>query len=233
MTLTVGSLFAGIGGIDLGLERAGMRTVWQVERDEWCRRVLAKHWPQIERYEDVRDIRWSDVRPADVLCGGFPCQPFSSAGKRQGLQDARWLWPAFRDAIDAIRPRYVVIENAPTLVHSPAFVVLLSDLSALGYDAEWTQLRASAIGAPHPRARTWIVAYTDVCRKSDSAEHDEAPILPQVRPEIRRWPDSPGRVGVDDGLPNRVDRIRGLGNAVVPQVAEWIGRQIMCHASTR
>src|SRR4051812_1350475 len=113
---TFGSLFAGIGGIDLGLERAGWRGRWQVEYEPFCQRVLAKHWPDVTRYGDIHVVDWSRVEPVDLIAGGFPCQPWSSAGSRRGLDDDRWLWPEFERAVRHLRPRYVLVENVPGLL---------------------------------------------------------------------------------------------------------------------
>ena len=115
MTLTVGSLFTGIGGIDLGLERAGMRVLWQVEIDDWCRRVLAKHWPDVERFADVRDVGAHNLAPVDVICGGFPCQPVSTAGKQRGRADERWLWPEFARIVRGLPPARLAEAFAGTL----------------------------------------------------------------------------------------------------------------------
>ena len=101
---TFGSLFAGIGGLDLGLERAGWRCRWQVELDPFCERVLAKHWPDVRRYGDIRSVG-ADLAPVELICGGFPCQPVSHAGKRRAQADARWLWPEFARVVRAVRPR--------------------------------------------------------------------------------------------------------------------------------
>jgi DNA-cytosine methyltransferase len=194
--MTVGSLFAGIGGFDLGFERAGFEIRWQVEIDPFCRSVLAQHWPDVRRYEDVRQvvgdtdksdsgrdecqrIAWSEgsatgsasaaisrsrhaLEPVDVICGGFPCQPHSLAGRRGGSADERDLWPQFARLIRELGPRWVVAENVPGLLSSDAgrfFGTVLRDLAACGYDAEWDCLPASAFGAPHRRDRVWIVAY--------------------------------------------------------------------------
>ena len=189
---TFGSLFAGIGGLDLGLERAGMTCKFQVEIDPYCRAVLEKHWPNVPRWDDAttfppdaagarcgsgqpesgrsirdetrrskpkrRDRRW-DV---DLICGGFPCQPVSQAGRRLGIADARWLWPEFARILGVLRPRYALVENVPGLLaanHGDAMSAILGDLAALGYDAEWTSVPAAAVGAPHLRWRVFIVAY--------------------------------------------------------------------------
>jgi len=111
MTLTVGSLFSGIGGLDLGLERAGMNVIWQSEIDPYASRVLAKHWPEVPNHGNIKNIRWGEIVSPDVICGGYPCQPFSTAGKRQGTDDPRHLWPWVREAISELRPRYAILEN--------------------------------------------------------------------------------------------------------------------------
>ena len=157
--LTVGSLFAGIGGFDLGLERAGMRVRWQVEIDPYCQRVLAKHWPDVTRYGDIRVVDWSTVEPVDLLCGGFPCQDISLAGKGAGLTGERsGLWFEYAKAIEVLRPSYVLIENVSAL-RSRGLDQVLGSLAALGYDAEWHCIPACAVGAPHRRDRVWVVAY--------------------------------------------------------------------------
>ncbi len=155
---TFGSLFAGIGGIDLGLERAGWRGRWQVEYEPFCQRVLAKHWPDVTRYGDIHDVDWCEVEPVDLIAGGFPCQPVSVAGKRLGQDDVRWLWPEFARAIRALRPRYVLVENVPGLLVRGMGDVL-GDLADLGYDADWDRVAASDVGAAHRRQRIWIVAH--------------------------------------------------------------------------
>src|SRR3990167_11506977 len=128
--MRVGSLFSGIGGIDLGLERVGMEIVWQVEIGEYEREVLARHWPNARRYGDIREIDPSELERVDLLCGGFPCQPFSHAGRRAGVADDRWLWPQFIRFIRALRPCYVLVENVPGLFDG-GFDAVLSELAAL------------------------------------------------------------------------------------------------------
>jgi len=159
---TFGSLFAGIGGIDLGLERAGWTCRFQVEWDAFCQRVLAAHWPDVPRYGDITTVDWSGVERVDLLAGGFPCQPVSGAGKKQAQADARWLWPEFARAIRALRPRLVLVENVPNLLAvngGSAFGDVLGDMAACGYDAEWDCIPAAAVGALHDRDRVFIVAY--------------------------------------------------------------------------
>ena len=307
--MRVGSLFSGIGGLDLGLERAGMEIVWQVEVDEWCRRVLARHFPNAVRYGDVRAVKGAyaladanstglaigqeqedfggDLRDegsaiatsrlgeVDLICGGFPCQPVSHAGQRKGDADERWLWPEFRRVIREVRPEWVLVENVPGLLSIDAgrlFGLVLSDLAALGFDAEWDSIGAADVGAPHLRKRVFIVAHAagngriggqrgkenllpqigqperaDQQRKQREhrAGENGEPSNPQRNrlEESRFFGVSPGEtdavadgswwavepdVGrVAHGVPSRVDRLKGLGNAVVPQVAEHIGRLIL------
>ncbi|HEX3778168.1 MAG TPA: DNA cytosine methyltransferase [Pseudonocardiaceae bacterium] len=162
--LTVLEPFAGIGGLSLGLERAGIRVVGQVEIDPFCRRVLARHFPEVPRHDDVRTaITWwqSQPRPrVDIVAGGFPCQPFSDAGLRRGILDERWMWPAMAALVRHVRPRYVLVENVAALVRAAdAFGIVLGDLAALGFDAEWSVLHATEFGAPTPRERVYLLAY--------------------------------------------------------------------------
>lgn len=262
--LTVGSLFSGIGGLDLGLERAGMRVIWNAEVDPYCCRVLKKHWPDVPNLGDVTAIDWSSVERPDVICGGYPCQPFSLAGGRAGEDDARHLWPYVSDAVRVLRPRYALLENVAGHL-SLGFGRVLGDLAEIGYDAEWDCIPAAAIGAPHQRDRVFVVAYPEGQRcewsmpgaspsfgalpqglgpvadansspRDGSRSASEAlPGLPPVERLGRRssstnrraWPSEPDVGRVAYGVPSRVDRLRGLGNAVVPQVAEHVGRLIL------
>ena len=304
-----GSLFCGIGGFDLGLERAGMQCAWQVEIDPYATKVLAKHWPDVRRHADVctfppEEGNWE----VDVICGGFPCQDISYAGKGAGLAGARsGLWYEFARIIGQLRPRYVVVENVAALL-TRGMGEVLGTLASLGYDAEWHVIPASAVGAPHRRDRVWIVAYADgrqvrgvnadsgdgetvsqqgpqrivrggggrddvadarrehgdggagvegaSCRqakeRSKEVHHSErcrevgdVPDAAVSRLEKRQgqpsharqelptverggwWPTEPDVGRVAHGVPSRVDRLRCLGNAVVPQVVELIGRAIM------
>jgi len=293
MELTFGSLFAGIGGIDLGLERVGMECRWQVEIDPWCRRVLAKHWPDVRQYTDVRRVGYSILEPVDLICGGFPCQDISVAGKRAGIEGERsGLWTDFARIVRVLRPRYVLVENVANLL-AGGIERVLADLAESGYDAEWDCIPAAAVGAPHRRDRVYLVAHsrglgtrqqeprpereTAAVVADDGAEgyvahaggqgleerqvlrRDMGKELPATQrggysaavadshqqrtqvpppgiftaeqvPECNGWWATEPAVGrVAHGVPNRVDRLRGLGNAVVPQVAEFIGRLIVEH----
>jgi DNA (cytosine-5)-methyltransferase 1 len=239
--VTFGELFAGIGGFSLGLERAGMKCAWQVEIDPYARAVLNKHWPDVPRHDDVRTFppththtHTQDFR-VDLICGGFPCQDISNAGDKKGLLGHRsGLWKEFARIIGEIRPRYVVVENVSALL-SRGMGAVLGDLSSLGYDAEWHCIPAAAVGSPQFRDRVWIVAHPSCRRLSGGPErHREGQI-------VKRWDDADGLAmgqrrardarswvrRADHGIPSRVDRLRCLGNAVVPQVVEVIGRAIL------
>jgi DNA (cytosine-5)-methyltransferase 1 len=159
MSLTIGSLFSGIGGLELGLERAGLGpVVWQVECDPFALQVLEKHWPDAERYQDVRSV-CAELAPVSVICGGFPCQDISNAGKREGIEGKRsGLWSEFARIVGVVRPRFVVVENVSALL-GRGMGVVLGDLAALGYDATWDCIPAQAIGAPHRRDRLFVVAW--------------------------------------------------------------------------
>jgi len=166
--LAIGSLFSGIGGLELGLEHAtGGRVCWQVERDAWCRDVLAKHWPDAVRYDDVCTV--NGLPAVDLICGGFPCQDVSLAGKRAGFAGERSsLWREYRRIIADVGPRLVFVENVPGLLTADdgwAFGEVLGDLAALGFDATWDMFRASDVGAPHRRERLFLLAYRNSERR--------------------------------------------------------------------
>lgn len=238
--MNVLSLFAGIGGLELGLERAGMTTVGQVELDPFCRSILARHWPDVPRHDDVRTApQWwlSQRRPAvDVVAGGFPCQPFSNAGHKRGVADERWGWPWMRDVIDAVRPRYIVIENVAALLRdTEAFSILLSDLSNLGFDAEWDVVSACSVGAPHTRRRLFVVAYADGSNGQSrmGSVVDRQGTLQGRDHRARTWRHQVDRAleaSRGDGRDANgvsVEMVHALGNAVVPAVAEFLGRSIL------
>lgn len=236
------SLFSGIGGMDLGLDRAGWTCVGQVELDPFCRSVLARHWPEVPRHDDVRTcVDWwrGAARPAvDLVCGGFPCQPVSTAGARLAQDDPRWLWPHMARVIGTIRPAYAIMENVPGLF-TAGFGDVVGDLAALGYDAEWGVLSACAVGAPHSRERVFIVAYAhgvdwrpaEPCLVLAGPETPSSSVgaSGRGRGDGSHWNVEPGMGRVVDRIPNRMDadRLRGLGNAVVPQVAQFVGEQLL------
>jgi DNA (cytosine-5)-methyltransferase 1 len=170
--LRIGSLFSGIGGLELGIEWAtGAKTVWNCEMDTFCRKVLAKHWPDATQYEDVKNIDAS-VEPVDIITGGFPCQDLSIAGKQAGLSGERsGLWHEYARIIRELRPRFVFVENVPALrnfVSDGGLGRVLGDLAESGYDAEWDCVPAAAVGAPHVRDRIFILAWRrDVADAAD------------------------------------------------------------------
>ena len=340
MRLTVGSLFSGIGGLDLGLERAGMEVIWQSEIDTYACKVLSKHWPEVVNHGDIKKINWQEIERPDVICGGYPCQPFSTAGKRRGEEDPRHLWPWVREAISELRPRYAILENVRGHL-SMGGLSVIGELATIGYDAEWRIVSAASVGANHRRDRIVIVAYpndtrphraqintaeigldalggvggcrTDVadpdCEQLNGRGHRDSKTTPKqwetlqvkvdrgssnrhvANPDSERlegqrpkqqttglardsqeesipndecqrhgqyrvttdagqedsrgvyhsrgeawydgwqwWETEPDVGRVANGIPSRVDRLRGLGNAVVPQVAEVIGRLVISHA---
>lgn len=156
------SLFSGIGGFDLGFDRAGMECAGQVEIDDYCRRVLAKHWPDVPRMSDVREVKGDEFGTVDIITGGFPCQDVSVAGRRAGLAGERsGLWFEFHRIIDSVKPRWVVIENVPGLLSSNGgrdFAVILRGLVECGYGVAWRILDAQYFGVAQPRRRVFIVA---------------------------------------------------------------------------
>jgi len=290
MPLTFGSLFAGIGGIDLGFERAGMVCKWQVEIDPYSQKVLAKHWPNVRRHDDIRTWPQPDTERVDVICGGFPCQDISYAGKGAGLTgDRSGLFYELMRVVRDMGPRFVVLENVAALLTRGVDSVLGS-LASLWCDAEWHCLPAAAFGAPHIRDRLFIIGSRDradpdsrgvrvqgrratereergnqeasgqrqrVRADAESVGDDVADATNADRREdgcaataggtehgrqfggafgraIPRddwWANEPAVGRVADGVPRRVDRLRGLGNAVVPQVAQWIGARIVAAAN--
>ena len=240
--MTFGSLFAGIGGMDLGLERAGMECRWQVEIDLYCQAVLRKHWPNVPKFGDIKTLTGAELEPVDLIAGGFPCQPVSHNGHQRLTEDERWLWPEFARIVRVLRPGRVLLENVSNLF-AAGMQLVASDLASMGYDAEWGCIPASAVGAPQRRERAFIVAYSD--RIGFKAGERVFAGLPQSGLDQETWGNvssrgASGRVlpipdpavyGVADGFPSELDAIRAFGNAVVPQVAEFIGRRIMERAA--
>jgi len=186
MTLTVGSLFSGIGGLDLGLERAGMNVIWQSEIDPYACRVLSKHWPEVINHGNIKEINWQEVEKPDVICGGYPCQPFSTAGKRRGEEDPRHLWPWVRTAISELRPRYAILENVRGHL-SMGGLSVIGELANIGYDAEWRIVSAASVGANHRRDRVIIVAYPNDTRGGTSTSGTDR----NGTQEIEEWQHEP------------------------------------------
>lgn len=239
-----GSLFSGIGGFELGLERSipNLETVWQVEQSKFCQKVLRKHWPNASIYDDVRSVGKHNLEPVDIICGGFPCQDISAAGKQGGIYAERsGLWWEMHRIISELRPRVAVLENVPNLV-TLGLREVLGSLSEIGYNAEWTIVSAGQFGAPHMRKRVFIVAYSAIFNDQEQAINA---VKMEQRQEIygsrsrnskagrihaadywRKQQRPSGICSMDDGIPDRLAQLRALGNAIVPQCSEWVGRKI-------
>jgi len=274
--IKIGSLFSGIGGFELGLERAipGSSSIWQVEQNKYCQQVLKKHWPDSIIYDDVRTVGKHNLQQVDIICGGFPCQDISTAGKKGGIHAKRsglW-WEMFR-IIGELRPRVAVLENVPNLI-TLGMSEVLGSLASIGYDSEWSIISAKEFGAPHLRKRVFVVAYSNSDRSRQTrnggidSEFDISPRgkkIQQGRSQKQNISDTYGSFsqrnrisfrmekkklhtnnsfyhtgstyweeteapspicGMDDGIPNRLDKLRAIGNSIVPQCSEWIGGKI-------
>ena len=235
------SLFTGIGGIDLAAEWAGFETVGQCEWADYPTKVLEKHWPDVARWRDVREFtadkfrEQTGIKEVTLLSGGFPCQPHSLAGKRQSSSDERDLWPEYRRIIGEIRPKWILAENVRGLLTSESgrfFRGILRDLSDLGFDVGWCTYPAVWVGAIHRRERVFIIAHADSSRRNrwsgDTIKHNEKNpkrgegsnrhfknLLESFNPD--RWEAEPVVLRKNIRVPNGMDRLKCLGNAVVPQ----------------
>lgn len=253
--LRIGSIFSGIGGLELGLERAGVgHTVWQCECDPYALRVLAKHWPTAQRFDDVRHV--DACAPAvDLICAGFPCQDISYAGLNAGLTGERsGLFFELMRCVRALRPKLLVLENVAALLGRGMGDVLAA-LASCGYDAEWDCIPAQAVGSPQLRDRIFIIGV--LADHACGGQQDKARAVDaraQVPPSDRvrsggggvaggwpalgqsswpvggAWVPEPSVGRVAHGVPNRLDRLRCLGNAVVPQVAMAVGQRVLAVA---
>lgn len=255
--LRVLDLFSGIGGFSLGLERAGLKTVAFCEITAFCRRKLARHWPEVPCYDDARTLSAerlaADGIAVDVICGGFPCQDLSKAGGRQGLAGKRsGLWFEFLRLIDECKPKAVVIENV-TRLRAHGLEVILRGLAAIGYDAEWHCIPAAHAGAPDIRDRLWIIAYPQHSNSDrigphpasidfegsaelrDQQDRVPGPVLSSLPRRGERlgsgtygqWRPEPRIRRVVERSPEVVDRLKALGNTVKPIIPELIGRAIL------
>lgn len=244
---TVIDLFSGIGGFALGLHRAGFQTVQFCEVNPFCQKVLQKNFPGIPIHDDIRTLRWSGPRPF-LVCGGFPCQDISVAGTGSGLAGKRsGLWSEMLRVVREAKPSWVITENVPALRTRGADQVL-SDLEEADYTAEPLVVGAWAVGAIHKRQRVWVVAHANGIRLQERSPHrlNGVPVGQAwsaakgkqgwermecwLKQTVRAgdWSEPPSPVlGVDDGVPARVDRITALGNSVVPQIPELLGRWIL------
>jgi DNA (cytosine-5)-methyltransferase 1 len=292
MPMTFGSLFAGIGGFDLGLERAGMVCKWQVERDPYALAVLQRHWPHVTRWGEIETFPHGDPQlwNVDLICAGVPCQPVSVAGKQKGTSDGRWMWGECLRVVATLCPRFFVAENPSAILSDDrgrTFAGILAAIQEAGYDVQWQTIAAGDFGAPHRRERVFLVAWKNagvdfmpVLRElplHDSRDArsrlrlpadrgvDARPVqaspamadadgqglqgavlehsgegLPRPRRGARRdeeqelpeaaggwWEIEPDVGRVAHGVSSRVDRLRCLGNSVVPQITEALGRAIL------
>ncbi|KKL45276.1 hypothetical protein LCGC14_2357280, partial [marine sediment metagenome] len=229
-------LFSGIGGFALAAQAVGWQTIGFCEIDPYCQRVLRRHWPDVPIYDDVRTLSGNAVGHVDIITGGFPCQDISWAGPGDGIGGKRsGLWGEYGRIIGEIRPRLVVVENVAALL-SRGMGVVCGDLARIGYDAEWSTVSACSVGAPHMRPRVFIVAYPNgVYGRSgfwNTAVQKDWTIqavddLKSSRINWRARLANPSELyGGADGLPNGPHRNRGIGNAIVPKVAETIFRGI-------
>ena len=284
-------LFSGIGGFSIGLERAGFETVAFCEIEEYPRAVLKRHWPNVPVYGDIKQLTGEQLRAdgivPDVICGGYPCQPFSVAGRQRGEQDERHLWPEMLRLIRECRPRWVVSENVSGHIKLGLDEVLAS-LEAEGYTVWTFIIPACAVNAPHKRDRLWIVAHADSEGQSDGSQHEQRLAVgntgscgcsgfdgrrsgqepqngctqssgglvshasasglqgnvwqgqtgsegqPEGHLAQRGWWEFEPNVGrVANGVPARSHRIKGLGNAVVPQIPQMIGQTILAFEAER
>lgn len=217
MELTHLSLFSGIGGIDLAAEAAGFRTIAFVEQDRYCQAVLRKHWPDVPIFDDVRKVtvdvlKAHGITRVDLVSGGFPCQPFSVAGKRKGADDDRYLWPEMARVIREIRPRWVLGENVPGLLSIDSgrvFGGVVRDLAQMGYRVGWCVYGAGHVGAPHLRKRVFVVAYATGTgwREFDAPAEPEGLEFGSGRSPAARLHGrgEPGVGGDTDGLPSWLD----------------------------
>jgi DNA (cytosine-5)-methyltransferase 1 len=229
--VTVLDLFSGIGGFSLGLESVGMETVAFCEQDGYARRVLKKHWPTTWIYEDIKTLtakrlKADGIGPVDLVCGGFPCQDISCAGKGAGIEGSRsGLWSEMHRIIREVRPHWVIAENVPALRSRGADRVL-SDLETAGYTPWPLVVGAIHAGREHHRKRIFILAYSErFGRKWNRWSGRKTTKHSSLR--IRQLSDQSEPSRMADGVPARVDRLRCLGNAVVPQVVAMIGQAVL------
>lgn len=226
--MRIGSLFSGIGGLELGVEAAlGAKTIWQCEIDPFCRDVLRKNWPSSKIYEDIKNMNLQQIDKVDLICGGFPCQNISSANhiSREFLNGEKSrLWESFREIIEIVQPSYVVVENVAQYWEKWVPTVRI-DLYRRGYTSLPVFMSAADVGAPHKRKRCFVMAYSNRKGKSLCAINAKmASTQENARFFENYWRDAFfGSVRLDDGVPGGMDAIRALGNAVVPQVSYQIG----------
>jgi DNA (cytosine-5)-methyltransferase 1 len=228
--LRIGSLFSGIGGLDLGLERSGLgKVIWNAEILPRCRKILKKHWPEAKQFINIKEVTKESADSVDLLCGGFPCQDISRAGKQEGIAGSKSkLWKEYYRVIQELRPKLVIIENVSDLIRL-GLADILQDLAQIGYDAQWSCLSACTVGHTHTRERMFIIAYSYEDGESALRIDEALSRMQEISNDIRNeYQNSPLDLRVFDGIPKRLDRSRleMCGNAVVVQCAELIGRAL-------
>ena len=279
-------LFSGIGGFSLALERVGFKTIGFCEIDPYCRLLLQKHWKGVTIHNDIKKLEAKDIsKPVDILTGGFPCQPYSVAGKQKGTDDNRYLWPDMFRIIKEVKPTFVIAENVRGIINiqnGMVFETVCSDLEAEGFEVQSFIIPAAGVGAPHKRERVWIVGYSKhngsltskierrntetstrtqegtnttlepkgtsgsrnnvtmentrrkLYERPSVGEKNEDETRKEITDQHQRssstswgsWQSEPNVGRVANGVPQRAHRLRGLGNAIVPQIAEEIGKAI-------
>lgn len=234
MTVKYGEVFAGLGGLSLGFDNAGMVCKWQVEIDEYCQRVLNKHWPTVPKFLDIRTVSAQQLAWVDVICGGFPCQDISDAsrGRGGGINGGRsGLWREFKRIVETLEPTGVVVENVDGAAWRQWLPVVRRDLHTIGYASLPLRLRASDFGAPFKGSRIFVIAKTYRKGESISQVHAQmAELCRTARPVWQDWGQpTPRALGVANWIPNRMERLKGCGNAAMPVMAEFAAR-LMCAA---
>ena len=241
--LKVLDLFSGIGGFSLGLERTGgFETVAFCEIDKYCQEVLRKNWPGVQIYDDIRSLEYGGA--VDVICGGFPCQDISVGGKREGISGERSsLWYSMLETISVVRPKYIILENVDAL-RRRGLSEVLTGLAEIGYNAEWHSIPASRVGCLHKRERLWIIGYphssdasnerstylynTEKWQTEEGIENWQNMLNELGAGDVTQWAGSYSRARrILDEIHNRTHRLKALGNAIVPQVAQIIGNAIL------
>lgn len=235
-------LFSGIGGFSLGLHRAGYETIAFCEIDTHCQKVLKKNFPGIPIFSDIKELSGEQFKGnVDVICGGFPCQSVSIAGNKEGLAnlDKSGLWYEYKRIIKETQPKFIIIENVRNLLNL-GFVEVIQGLSEIGYDCCWEVISARSIGAPHLRERIWIIAYPTNTNLSGfwdtfTSEKEKSEWWTKATSSFRNWwKTEPGICRVDARFSGRMDkprqqRIKQLGNSVVPQIVELIGKKLLTY----
>ena len=226
--LTIGSLATGYGGLDLAVERlTGAKTVWVSEVDPGACAILEYRFPGVPNLGDITRAYWARVEPVDILTAGYPCQPFSHAGRRKGTDDPRHIWPFIATAVLALRPRLVFLENVAGHLSS-GFGDVLGDLAAMGFDARWGVLGSDDVGADHCRERCWIVAdavprFEPMGRYVPGGWRQPKQVAWNAH---RQAVCKPGFLGKPDGMGDRMDRNRAIGNGQDPRVAAAAWRML-------